>query len=67
MSDKTPRDCTIIGGDEPVIISRTTAEYALAAMKKRLSAGDYAHMMADDRSFVGAGIRELEKATGEPL
>jgi hypothetical protein len=58
-----PIDCRKIGGDLPVIISQRTADHALDAMLAADSAGKYRMMMADDRSFVMAGICELRAAT----
>ena len=57
-----PKDCRVIVGDRAVIISVSTAEYALAAIRDKAERGDYKMMMADDASFVRAGLRELEKA-----
>jgi len=56
------KDCRIIGGDKAVIISRSTAREALAAMKKLKLIGAYKRLLADDASFVAATFRELEKA-----
>lgn len=57
------KDCRIIKGDKAVIISRSTAVEALAAMVIVKGLGQYDGLMADDASFIQAEMRELEKAT----
>lgn len=62
MSKKEPKNCCVISGDEKVIISETTANYALKAMMEKVESGGYDNFMADSKSFVGAAIQELRKA-----
>jgi len=57
-----PKNCCVISGDEKVIISKTTAHYALKAIKKSAKDGAYKNLFADDASFVGAAIEELQRA-----
>lgn len=57
-----PKDCRVIQGDQGVIISRSTAEFALFAMEKREKAGEYRDHFADDKSFIYAGMEELRRA-----
>ena len=60
---KEPKNCCVIGGDEKVIISKTTAMYALKAMGEKADNGGYKMLFADDASFVRAALEELRKAT----
>jgi len=58
-----PKDCTVINGDVKVVISRSTAEIALQAIKKRSEVWDYKGLLADDASFLRAAIEELTKSS----
>lgn len=60
---KKPKDCTVIEGDEKVVISKTTADSALDAMKECARNGKYRELLADDASFIRAAMAELAKAS----
>lgn len=63
---KEPINCACIDGDQLVIISKSTAVTALAAMNDARYAGKYIGLMADDASFVKASFKELELAATQP-
>jgi len=56
------KDCRCIDGDSGVVISLDTATTALAAIRRLMSEGAYANLLADDTSFIIANLKELEKA-----
>jgi hypothetical protein len=58
----TVYDCRVIQGDVGVIISRDSAMEALRVLKRAWERGDYLQIFADDRSFVGAAVHELQNA-----
>lgn len=62
MTDAIPKDCRVIAGDLPVIISRDTAIWALEAVRAHYTAERKSRLFADDRSFLRAAVMELEKA-----
>lgn len=59
---KEPKNCCVINGDIKIIISKTTAHYALKAMEEKSLKGGYENLFRDDASFVNAAIEELKKA-----
>lgn len=62
---KEPINCICIDGDQPVIISASTAAEALVAMNQVKRSGGYKDIMADRASFVKASFKELELAASQ--
>jgi hypothetical protein len=63
IGNQVAKVCLVIGGNvPPVVLSQTTAQYALWAMQEKDQRGEYGGLYVDDRSFVRAALEELRIA-----